>query len=76
MIETQQYNNWTKYTTLPLLKKKNNKKNKKNKKKKKIYNSNLNFNVNDRIITNTSRQQCQINVTRENMLLPINDHMK
>ena len=66
MIETQQYNNWTKYTTLPLLKKK----------KKKIYNSNLNFNVNDRIITNTSRQQCQINVTRETMLLPINDHMK
>ena len=64
MIETQQYNNWTKYTTLPLFK------------KKKIYNSNLNFNVNDRIITNTSRQQCQINVTRENMLLPINDHMK
>ena len=64
MIETQQYNNWTKYTTLPLLK------------KKKIYNSNLNFNVNDRIITNTSWQQCQINVTRETMLLPINDYMK
>ena len=63
MIETQQYNNWTKYTTLPLL-------------KKKFYNSNLNFNVNDRIITNTSWQQCQINVTRETMLLPINDYMK
>ena len=63
MIETQQYNNWTKYTTLPLL-------------KKKFYNSNLNFNVNDRIITNTSWQQCQINVTRETMLLPINDYLK